>query len=145
MTSTSDARSSGELAGCHAVRMRRQKSLDRQTRLREFHETLPPMQRGVVITVLLGNALLVVTVDGLLAVAVIRGAVRSWGHRGFGPAAAVRIGIGPALGATLVGAAMQWVVAEGLIRAVETGRAGAWLERSERWLTASAGDQDRRQ
>ncbi len=103
------------------------------------------MQRGVVISVLLGHALLVVTGDGVIAVAVIRGAIRSWRQRRLGPVAAVRTGIGPALCGTLLAAAMQRVVAEGLIRAAESGRAGTWLERSERWLTASAGEQDQQQ
>jgi hypothetical protein len=29
-------------------------------------------------------------------------------------------------------------VAQGLLRAMDSGRAAAWLERSERWLTANA-------
>jgi hypothetical protein len=122
--------------------MRRGNDQDGQARLQQFYQTLPPMQQGVVICVLLGNALLVVTLDGVVVVAVIRGAIHSWRRRRLGPGAAMRTGIGPALYGALAATAIQWVVAQGLIRAVDTGRAAAWLERSERWLTASAGDRD---
>ena len=125
--------------------MLRRDGQDRQARLLEFYQTLPPTQQGVAICVLLGNALLVVTLDGVAVVAIIRGAKHSWRHRRFGPGAAMRTGIGPALCGALAAAALQWIVAQGLIRAVDTGRAAAWLERSERRLTASAGDQDERQ
>jgi hypothetical protein len=122
--------------------MRRGNGQDRQGQLRQFYETLPPTQQGVYICVLLGHALLVVTLDGAVVVAVIRGAILTWRHRRLGPAAAVRTGIGPALCGALAVTAIQRVVAQGLIRAVDTGRAAAWLERSERWLTASGGEQD---
>jgi hypothetical protein len=122
--------------------MRRRNNQDRQAQLRQFHQTLPPVQQGVAVCVLLGTALLVVTLDGVVVVAVIRGAIHSWRDRRLGPATVIRTGIGPALGGALAAAAIQWVVAQGLIRAVDTGRAAAWLERSERWLTARAGDQD---
>jgi len=125
--------------------MPRRNGKDRQAQLLQFYQTLPPMQQGVVICVLLGNALLVVTLDGVVVVAVIRGAIRSWRHRRLGLWAAMRTGIGPALCAALAATAIQWAVAQGLIRAVDTGRAAAWLERSARRLTASAGDQDERQ
>jgi len=125
--------------------MRRRNGQDRQARLLQFYQALPPMQQGVVVCVLLGNALLVVTLDGVVVVAVIRGAIHSWRHRRLGPGAAMRTGIGPALCGALAATAIQWVVAQGLIRAVDTGRAAAWLERSERRLTASAGDQDQGQ
>jgi hypothetical protein len=82
--------------------MRRQRSRTRQARLRQFYETLPPIQQGIVICAFLGNALLVVTVDAVAA-----GAIR-------------------------------WLVAHALMRAVDTGRAAGWLERSERWVTPSA-------
>jgi len=121
--------------------MGRQKGRDRQARLLQFQETLPPLQQGVVICVLLCNALVMVTVDGVAAIAIIRGAIRTWRRRRLGPVAAMRTGIGPALCWVLATAAIQWLVAQGLMRAVDTGRAAAWLERSERWLTASAGDQ----
>jgi hypothetical protein len=122
--------------------MRRGDDQDRQARLLQFYQALPPMQQGVVICVLLGNALLVVTLDGVVVVAVIRGAIHSWRHRRLGPEAAMRTGIGPALCGALAATAIQWVVTQGLLRTVDTGRAAAWLERSERWLTARAGDQD---
>jgi hypothetical protein len=118
--------------------MSREQSRDRRARLHQFYETLPVMQRGLVICVLLSNALLVLTVDGVVGVAIARGIIRSWRHRRSGSVAAVRIGIGPALCGAMIAAALQWVVAEGLFRAVDTGRASAWLERGERWLTASA-------
>jgi hypothetical protein len=110
--------------------------------MRQFYEALPATQRGVVICVLVSNALLVLTADGVVAAAIARGAIRSWRHRRSGSVAAVRIGIGPALGGAVIAVALQWVVAEGLFRAVDTGRASAWLERSDRWLTAGAVDQD---
>ena len=110
----------------------------------QFYQAVPPMQQGVIICVLLGNALLVVTLDGVVVVAVIRGAIHSWRDRRLGPVAAMRTGVGPALCGALAATAIQWVVAQGLIRAVDTGRAAAWLKRSERWLTASAGDENER-
>jgi hypothetical protein len=103
------------------------------------------MQQGVIICVLLGNALLVVTLDGVVVVAVIRGAINSWRHRRLGPQAVIRTGISPVLCAALAATAIQAVMAERLLRAVDTGRAAAWLERSERWLTANAGDENERQ
>jgi hypothetical protein len=103
------------------------------------------MQQGVIICVLLGNALLVVTLDGVVAVAVIRGAINTWRHRRLGPEAVVRTGISPVLCAALAATAIQWAVVQRLIRAVDTGRAAAWLELSERWLTANAGDESERQ
>ena|SRR5215475_4873965 len=113
--------------------MRRQSGRDRQARLLQFYETLPPIQRGVVICVLLGNAVLVVTIEGVVVVAVVRGAIHSWRHRRLGPVVAMR-SMGPPLCAALAAISIQWVVAHGLMRAVDTGRASAWLERSERWL-----------
>ena len=98
------------------------------------------MQRGVVICVLLGNALVVLTTDGLVLIALIRGANKSWQHRGSGVGAAIRTGLGPPLFAALGATAIQRVVARWLLHTVETGRASAWLERSERWLKASASD-----
>ncbi len=100
------------------------------------------MQQGVVISILLGNALLVVTLDGVVVVAVIRGVIRGWRNRNLGPVAAVRTGIGPALCGALAATAIHREVVRGLFRAIDTGRAAAWLERSERRLTASAGHQD---
>jgi hypothetical protein len=111
----------------------------------QFYQTRPPMQQGLIVCVLLGNALLVVSIDGVVVVAVIRGAIHSWRDRRLGPVTAVRTGIGPALCGALAASAIQWVVARGLTRAVDTGRAAAWLERTERWLTASTGDQNERQ
>jgi hypothetical protein len=125
--------------------MRRRNGGDPQARLLQFYQALPPMQQGVVICVLLGNALLVVTLDGVVVVAVICGAIHSWRHRRLGPGAAMRTGLGPALCWALAATAIQWVVAQGLIRAVDTGRAADWLERSERRLTASGGEQDESQ
>jgi ABC-type Fe3+ transport system permease subunit len=127
---------------CDAVAMRRGRDRGREARLREFFQGLSPIQRGVVICVLLANALLVVTVDSVVIVATIRGAIRSWRYRRVGPWAAIRTGIGPALCAALAAMAIQWLVAYGLIRAVETGRATAWLERIEHRLAAGAEDQD---
>jgi hypothetical protein len=124
--------------------MRREIGQDRQARLLHFYQTRPPKQQGVIICVLLGNALLVVTIDGVVLVAVVRGAIRSWRSRRLGPVTALRTGIGPALFSALAASAIQWMVAQGLIRAVESGRAAAWLERSESWLTASGGDQNQR-
>jgi hypothetical protein len=121
--------------------MRRRKSQDRQAQLVQFYETLPPLQRGVVICVLLCNALLVVAVQGVVAVAIIRGAVHVWQHRRLGLAAAMRTGSRPALFGAIAAAAVQWMVVRWLMRAMDSGRAAAWLERSERWLTDSAGDQ----
>jgi hypothetical protein len=126
---------------CDALAMRRGNDQAREARLRQFFQELPPVQRGVVICVLLANALLVVTVDSVVIVATIRGAIRSWQYRRMGLLAAIRTGIGPALCAALAATAIQWLVAYGLIRAIETGRATAWLERSERWLSASQHDQ----
>jgi hypothetical protein len=111
----------------------------------QFYQTRPPMQQGLIVCVLLGNALLVVSIDGVVVVAVIRGAIHSWRDRRLGPVAAMRTGIGPALSWALAATAIQRVVAQGLIRAVDTGRAAAWLERSEQWLTARAGDQNQRE
>jgi hypothetical protein len=125
--------------------MRQGNGQDRQAQLLQFYQALPPMQQGLVICVLLGNALMVVTLDGVVVVAVIRGALHSWRRRRLGLGAAMRTGIGPALCGALGATAIQWVVARGLIRAVDTGRAAAWLERNERRLTASAGDQDESQ
>jgi hypothetical protein len=122
--------------------MRRGKDQAREARLRQFFQDVPPTQRGVMICVLLVNALLVVTVDGVVIVATIRGAVRSWRYRRMGPLAAIRTGIGPALCAALAAMAIQWLVAQGLIRAIETGRATAWLERVEHRLSASPDDKD---
>jgi hypothetical protein len=124
--------------------MSRGNGQDRQSRLLEFYQTRPPMQQGVIICVLLSNALLVVTLDGVVAVAVIRGAISSRRHRRLGPQAVMRTGVSPVLCAALAATAIQWVVVERLIRAVDTGRAAAWLERSERWLTANAGDESER-
>jgi hypothetical protein len=103
------------------------------------------MQQGVIICVLLGNALLVVTLDGVIVIAVIHGAINSWRRRRLGPAAVMRTGISPALCAALAATTIQWVVIQRLIRAVDTGRAAAWLEHSERWLTANAGEENERQ
>jgi hypothetical protein len=114
---------------------------DRTAQLLEFYHSLPPTQQGVVVCVLLGNALLVVTIDGIVFVTVVRAAVHSWQHRRLRSVAAIRTGISPALCGALAAHAVQWVLVQGLMRAVETGRAAAWLERSERWLTASAGGQ----
>jgi hypothetical protein len=121
---------------CHALRMSRPPDAARHARLVRFTETLPPAQRGLVISVLLGNALLVIAVDGLLAVAVVRGTIRGWQHRRSGIAAAVQTGAGPALCGALAAAVMHRLVAGRLMRAVETGSAAEWLERGERWLTA---------
>jgi hypothetical protein len=121
--------------------MRRGEDPAREARLRQFFEALSPSQRGVVICVLLANALLVVTVDSVVIVATIRGAIRTWRYRRVGPWTAIRTGIGPALCAALAAMAIQWLVAYGLIRAVETSRATAWLERVEHRLAASAEDQ----
>jgi hypothetical protein len=120
--------------------MRRENGQDRHAQLVQFYQTRPPLQQGVIICVLLGNALLVVTLDGVVVVAVIRGAIQSWRHRRLGPVAAMRMGIGPALGAATAASAIQWLVALGLFRAMDTGRAAAWLERSERWPTANRGN-----
>jgi len=106
---------------------------------------LPPLQQGVVLCVLLGNALLVVTLDGVIVVAVIRGAIRSWQHRRLGPVAALRTGIGHPLSGALAAAAIHWLVMRALIRALDTGRAATWLERSQRWLTAGEGGQNQGQ
>jgi hypothetical protein len=106
---------------------------------------LPPVQQGVVVCALLGNALLVVTLDGVIVVAVIRGAIRSWQHRRLGPGAALRTGIGTPLSGALAATAIHWLVVQGLIRALDTGRAATWLERSERWLTGGEGDQNQGQ
>lgn len=125
---------------CHHLRMRRGNDPDRQARLRQFFESRPPMQQGVIICVLLGNALLVVTVDGVIVVAVIRGAINSWRHRRLGPGTAMRTGVGPVLCAAVAAAAIQREVVKRLLNAVDTGRAAVWLERSERWLTAGAAE-----
>jgi len=90
--------------------MRRQKDRNRQARLRQFYERLPPVQRGIIICAFLGNALLVVTVEGVTAVAVIRGAIRTWQHRSLGAAAATRAGIGPVLCGALPAGAIRWMV-----------------------------------
>jgi hypothetical protein len=103
------------------------------------------MQQGVIICVLLGNALLVVTLDSVVVVGVIRGAINSWRHRRLGPGAVMRTGISPVLGAALAATAIQWVTVQRLIRAVDTGQAAAWLERGERWLTANAEEENERQ
>lgn len=124
--------------------MRRKNGQDLQAGLLRFYQTRPPKQQGVIICVLVGNALVAVTLDGVVFVAVIRGTIRSWRRRRLGPVAAMRTGIGAALCAAVGASAIQWVVARGLIRAMESGRAAAWLERSERWLTTSAGDQNER-
>jgi hypothetical protein len=110
----------------------------------KFYQGRPPTQQGVIVCVLLGNALVVVTVDGVVVVAVVRGAIRSWRDRRPGPVAAMRTGIGPALCGALAVAAIQWAAAQALVRAVDSGRAAAWLARSERWLTASAGAEKER-
>jgi hypothetical protein len=107
-----------------------------EARLRSFHETLAPLQQGVAICVLLGNAVFVVTVDGLVVAGVVRGVVRTWRHRQQGAMVAARAGIGPALCGAVAATTIQWVAAKGLIHAVESGRAAVWLERSERWLNA---------
>jgi hypothetical protein len=113
-----------------------------QARLTQFYQTRPPVQQGVIVCFLLGNALLVVTTGGVVVVAVIRGAINGWRHRRLGPVAAMRTGISPMLCAALATHAIHWVVARRLMRAVDTGRAAAWLERSERWLTSGAGDEN---
>jgi hypothetical protein len=120
--------------------MRRGNRQERQARMQEFYQGRPPAQQGVIISVLLGNAVLVVTLDGVVVVAVVRGAIHSWRDRRLGPVAAMRTGIAPALCGALAAAALQWTVAQGLIRAVESGRAEAWLAHGERWLTARADD-----
>jgi len=125
--------------------MRRGHGQDSQARLRQFYETLPPVQQGVVVCALLGNALLVVTVDGVVVIAVMRGAIRSWQHRRLGPVAALRMGISPPLSGALAAAAIHWLVMRELLRALDTGHAATWLERSERWLTAGEGDQNHAQ
>jgi hypothetical protein len=91
--------------------------------------------------VLLANALVVVTVDGAVAVAIVRGAIHGWRNRRRGLAVAGR-DIGPALCWALLAATMQRAAAAGLFRAVDTGTAAAWLERSERWLSAKGMDSD---
>jgi hypothetical protein len=101
----------------------------------KFYQGRPPTQQGVIISVLLGNALLAVTVDGVVVVAIVRGAVHSWRDRRLGPVAAMRTDMGPALCGALVVTTIQWAAARALIRAVDTGRAAAWLARTERWLT----------
>jgi hypothetical protein len=114
---------------------------DRQARLLEFYQSRPAMQQGVIICVLLGNALLVVTLDSVVVVAVVRGAIRSWRHRRSGPEAVMRTGISPALCAALAATGIQWLAIQQLLRAVDTGRAAAWLEHGERWLTAHLGNE----
>jgi hypothetical protein len=121
--------------------MRHGSGQDRKARLLQFYNSLPPMQQGVVMCVLLGNALAVVTLDGVIVVAVIRGAVRSWRRRPLSPLTAIRTAIGPTLCVALAGAAIERATVQELMRAVDTGRAAAWLERAERWLTA--GDQNK--
>jgi hypothetical protein len=133
-----DSRRDVAPCACQALRVRRQNSQDQHSRLLEFYQTRPPLQQGVIICVLLGNALLVVTLDGVVVIAVTRGAIHSWRHRRLGPVSAMRTGIGPALCAAIAASAIQWIVAQGLLRAMDSGRAAAWLERSERWLTANA-------
>lgn len=95
--------------------------------------------------VLLGNALIVVALDGVVVVAIIHGAIHSWRQRRSGPVAAMKTSFGPALCAAVAAAAIQRAVAQGIIRAVDTGRAATWLESSERWLTINGGDQNTRQ
>lgn len=120
------------------MRFQRDRGRDRQARLREFYESLPPTQQGVVISVLLAYASAVVAVDGALAIAALRGVRRSLQQRGSRPISAIRAGIRPELPGAVAAAAVQWAVAEWLIRVVDTGRAQAWLERQERWLAGAA-------
>ncbi len=120
--------------------MRRGTARVERDRLVQLYQTVPPIQQGVIICVLLANALLVVTLDGLVVVAVVSGAIRSWRHRRLGPVAAVRTGIGPALCGAIAATTIHRVVAQELLRTVESGHAAVWLERSERWLTARAGE-----
>jgi hypothetical protein len=121
------------------MRLQRDRDKDRQARLREFYESLPATQQGVVVSVLLAYASAAVAVDGALAIAAIRGARRSL-HRQSGTVTTLRDGIGPALGGAVAAVALQWAVAEWLIRVADTGRARAWLERQERRLAGPAGD-----
>lgn len=120
--------------------MRLQRERDRQARLRQFYESLPPTQQGVVVSVLLAYASAAVAVDGALAIAALRGARRSLRQRRSGTVTTIRGGIGPPLGGAVAVAALEWAGAEWLIRVVDTGRAQAWLERQERWLAGPAGD-----
>ncbi len=113
---------------------------DRQARLRQFYESLPPTQQGVVVSVLLAYASATVAVDGALAIAALRGARRSLQQRRSGPVSAVRAGISPELLGAAAAAAVQWAVAKWLIRVVDTGQAQAWLERQERWLAGPAAE-----
>lgn len=128
------------LGPCHAVSMRLQRDRDRQARLRQFYESLPPTQQGVVVSVLLAYASATVAVDGALAIAALRGARRSLQQRRSGPVSAVRAGISPELLGAAAAAAVQWAVAKWLIRVVDTGQAQAWLERQERWLAGPAAE-----
>lgn len=128
-------------AGVHACCMRRQADDRQPTRLRQFHETLPPLQQGVVITVLLANATVVVTADTTVMAAVLGGAIRGWRHRKLGLAAAARSSVSPVLcgvlAAALAAHAIEVAVMRELLRAVDDGRAAGWLERAERWLISS--------
>ena len=120
--------------------MRLRRNRDRRARLLQFYESLPPTQQGVVVSVLLAYASAAVAADGALVIAALRGARRSLQQRGSGTVTAAWEGIGPAFGGAVALCAVQWAVGEWLIRVVETGRAQAWLERQERWLTGPAGD-----
>jgi len=120
--------------------MRLQRDRDRQARLRQFYDSLPSTQQGVVVSVLLAYASAAVAADGALAIVALRAARRSLQQRRSGTVTTVGAGMGPALGAVVFVAACEWAIAEWLIRVVDTGRARAWLERQERWLAAPAGN-----
>ena len=120
--------------------MRLQRDRDRQARLRQFYDSLPSTQQGVVVSVLLAYASAAVAADGALAIVALRGARRSLQQRRSGTVTTVGAGMGPALGAVVFVAACEWAIAEWLIRVMDTGRARAWLERQERWLAVRAGN-----
>jgi len=117
-----------------------QRDRDRQARLRQFYDSLPSTQQGVVVSVLLAYASAAVAADGALAIAALRGARSSLQQSRSGTVTTERDGMGSALGGVVVVAACEWAIAEWLIRVVDTGRARAWLERQERWLAAPAGN-----
>jgi hypothetical protein len=124
---------------CHYVGMGRQRRREQQARLLEFHTSLPPTQRGMVMAALWGYAMVFVAAECAVIVALIRGLRRGWQRREQGAGTAARAAASSSLWATLAAAVVPWVLRKWLTGAVENGRARAWLERGDRWLAGRDG------
>jgi ABC-type Co2+ transport system permease subunit len=90
--------------------MSRRLRRERVMRMAGHVQTLPPEQRGLVILVLLANAIVTIIMNAVLGVAVFRAGRRSWRHRQLGHFRALRAGWSTMLG-LVVGVTAAYVVA----------------------------------